>query len=103
MLLTNHEDAGLLTIAGSLDISHGDELREALRVHVQAHPSPSLDLSGVEACDAAILQLLWSAHRTATHEEKRLAVTAWSGAVRQAGAAVGVSFEELEAENVHGI
>lgn len=103
MLLTDQPDTGTLAIAGCIDISAADELRDALREHIARYPEPSLDLAGVEACDAAVLQLLWAARRTAAHANKPLRVTAWSAAVREAGSALAVPFDELDGEPVRGI
>ena len=103
MILTDHEDTGLLTIAGSLDISDAEALRDALRAHVRCYPAPLLDLAGVEGCDAAVLQLLWSAQQTAAHANKQLRIAAWSEAIRQTGAALGITFEELEGNHVSGL
>jgi anti-anti-sigma regulatory factor len=95
MLLTSDEEPGVLSITGSLDISTAGALRDALRDHMARYPEPALDLSRVEACDAATLQLFWSAQRTAAEAGKPFRVSAWSAAILEAGAALGLPFEEL--------
>jgi anti-anti-sigma regulatory factor len=103
MLLTEHEDTGLLSIAGSLDIASADLLCQALRRHIERYPEPALDISALEGCDTACLQLLWAARRTATHYRKLLRVTTGSDAVRQAAATLGLALNELEGESSRGI
>jgi anti-anti-sigma regulatory factor len=88
MLLT--DDAGVLTLAGKLDISIADELRTALRAHLAQYPAPALDLSQVEKCDAAVLQLLWSAQRTSP-----VRIAGCCPAVKEAAVALGLSLQEL--------
>jgi STAS domain len=54
-----------------------------------------LDLFGVESCDAAALQLLCAARKSAACSGRRVQVRGISGAVEMTAAALGLSLEEL--------
>lgn len=56
---------GPLSVAGSLSLHTAEAFHEALRQHVTSEPSVTLDLTGVDECDLAGVQLLCSAQKTA--------------------------------------
>jgi anti-anti-sigma regulatory factor len=57
-----------------------------------------LDLSAVDACDTAALQLLYSARKTAD-SLRRVKFVGLSGAILNAAAALGLEIGELTAES----
>ncbi len=61
-----------LAITGAMSIAYAAELLPALIEALDAAPVLHLDLSGVDEFDAASLQLVCSAHRTALREGKKL-------------------------------
>jgi anti-anti-sigma regulatory factor len=86
MTLSKDKGPGLLRISGNLDIDEADSLREALL----AADLSELDLSEVEGCDAAGLQVLLAA------AGKSFQITAISNAVTQMAIALGLSLEEKD-------
>jgi anti-anti-sigma factor len=86
---------GLLTIAGTLDIDAASSLREAL-LECLAHEmgEVSADLSEVDGCDAAALQVLLAGRKDAAAIGKVFRVIAPSNAVAQTAAALGLSFDQ---------
>lgn len=65
--------AGPIRLNGALDIYRADELRTTLANCLADAPSLSLDLSAVDECDTAGLQLLLSASTTARTQGKAVA------------------------------
>ncbi|SPE29287.1 hypothetical protein SBA3_1540005 [Candidatus Sulfopaludibacter sp. SbA3] len=86
--------AGVLTISGAAAIIDVAELRDALRGFIGEVPRPVLDLSQVDTCDTAVLQLLWAARKTAENSDKHLKLTGISETVQAAAAVLGLDFEE---------
>jgi anti-anti-sigma regulatory factor/HPt (histidine-containing phosphotransfer) domain-containing protein len=70
--ISKDESGRVLKIQGALDIDIVEELRQALGDWISEKPNLMFDLSGVEACDTAALQLLSSARRTADCSNKPL-------------------------------
>lgn len=56
---------GPLSIAGSISLHTAEAFHEALRQRVTSEASVTLDLTGVDECDLAGVQLLCSARKTA--------------------------------------
>src|SRR5579862_5892919 len=93
MILSNDKLNGLLHISGKLDIDNANRLREAL-VDCLLHQSEAVvDLSEVDECDAAALQVLLAARKDAAAAGKALCVTGASGAVTGAAVALGLSID----------
>jgi anti-anti-sigma regulatory factor len=88
---------------GPLDISAAGKLRDALRECLSRQPELLLDLSDADACDASILQLLWAARKSASECHKRFSVVSSSDAVRETGAALGLSLDEVTAQEGDGV
>ncbi len=84
------QQPGLVKIVGILDISAADELRRELSASLQQEPALSLDLSSVEACDAAALQVLWAARNTAARLNKSFGIAALSEQVINTSSALGI-------------
>jgi len=91
-----------LSIQGTLDITAAEELRRTLSDFLAGGPSPVVDLSAVSDCDTAGFQLLCSACKTARNSGKPLRLRGVSGAIRDAGRALGLSMEELAEGCVRG-
>jgi len=89
------KEGNVLHIAGTLEIREAEELLRALRDFVQQEGQPVIDLSGVESCDTAGLQLLCSARKTAAAAGKALQVLDTPPAVQDAAAALGLRLDEV--------
>lgn len=75
------DQPALLRLGGHLDIYHADDVLKQLRQHLAGADSLQLDLSAVEACDAAGVQLLLSARRSASDSATGFDLRAMSPAV----------------------
>src|SRR5579872_2922584 len=92
------ESGSRLKITGALDINTVAEIHTALR-ELFSHPSNlSLDLSEIETCDAAGLQLLQSAEKTAETSARRLEFVGVPAAVRDTASALGLRIGDSHAE-----
>jgi len=91
MEITKDESGHLLTLAGRLDIRGADELRQALRDFTSGGADSVIDLSGVEGCDTAALQLIHSTRLTVENAGRRFELAGLSAAVREASAALGLA------------
>jgi len=91
---TDREDGVLLRIEGELNIYEAGAVRDALIEAFDRGVSMDLELNSVSSCDAAGLQLLCAARKTAFEENLAFRVTGASDAVlevtRQAGMAAEV-------------
>ena len=86
------DDSGrVLKIAGALDIGEAEELHRVLRDFLCGESSAVVDLSEVEACDTAALQLLCSARKTAARASRPLQFSGISAAVRNTASELGLS------------
>jgi len=85
------EHDGVLKIAGDVGINEVEELHRLLRDFVGAAPRPTVDLSGVETCDTAALQLLTAARKTAERAGKPFDFVGLSPAIRDVSAVLGLS------------
>ena len=94
MRVSSDESGRVLNVAGDLEISVAEALRSALRDYVLQHAEVILDLTAVESCDAAALQLIWSARKMAEQHAKRFDIAGMSPAVEQTCAALGFSLGE---------
>jgi anti-anti-sigma factor len=98
MQLTGNPAEGFLKLGGNLLINDVQELHKALVTALAAPGDLTLDMSEVTSCDTASLQLLCSARRSVIQEKKQLRLKAISGAVTEAVAALGLTFEEFLTE-----
>ena len=94
MHTTPDESESLLKIEGTLDIGCAEELRQALQDLLARASAPMLDLSQVDACDTAAIQLLLAARISAAQSGRQLELTATSPALDAAGATLGLSLHE---------
>ena len=94
MQIARDESGQVLKLAGVLEIAMAEELHTALRDFIYEAAGPVIDLSEVEACDTAALQLLCSARKTAEGAGKPFALRGVPAAIEGAGAAHGLRFTE---------
>lgn len=80
-----------MQVSGALDIYEADSARNTLLSHLGREAALHLDLSAVDRCDAAGVQLLSAARRTAAALGKRFEVSAWSPAVTACLAQLGMT------------
>jgi anti-anti-sigma factor len=90
--ITTTQDGAAVSLAGALEIHHIEAARDALLNHVESSQSLKLDLSGVESCDAAGLQLLLAARVSARVAGKAFAICASAPAVEECGRLLGVAW-----------
>lgn len=95
MDIIKDESGQTLSIAGALEIGAAEELCNALREFLDRAQKPTLDLSQVDGVDAAALQVLCSARKTAERSGKLLEIAAASAAVRNKIEALGLSLADL--------
>jgi anti-anti-sigma regulatory factor len=93
MILDMDKTTGELKISGTLDIDATNSLRDALLDCLLHQPEVGVDLSEVDACDAAALQILFAARRDSAAAGKAFRATA-SEAVTGVAEALGLSFGE---------
>jgi anti-anti-sigma factor len=74
-----------------LDIAGSGELREIFSRSVQEQAGIIIDLSAVESCDLAGLQLLCAARKTAVQSGKSFRVIQPSAAVLETASALGLA------------
>jgi anti-sigma B factor antagonist len=95
MQATQDDISGALRISGRMDIAAAGALRKALANSIQGQQQTVVDLSGVEACDAAGLQLLCAAKKTAAAAGVSFRLVDVSPAVLEASAALGLAPQEF--------
>ena len=91
--VTSGRDSSTICAAGDLDIYNVEATRERLLDHLADKAGLELDLAGVETCDAAGLQLLVSARRSAVAGGKLFRILNPAPAVKQCGELLGVKPE----------
>ena len=96
MQIAKDESAQVLKVVGTLEIGVAEELHNALREFVGRESRPVVDLSQVDACDTAALQLLCSARKTAEGAGKTFELGGVSAAIRNASAALGLSLAGMK-------
>lgn len=89
------QSVDVLRLAGTIDISAADRVRRILLDHLQTAPSVRLDLSAVDALDAAGFQLLFSMQRSASLAGKLFTVQGFSSTLQAGSAALGIDARSL--------
>lgn len=84
-----------LALTGLLHIDTVDDLHKCLMDHVAGRGAISLDVSEIESCDAAGLQLLLALKRSADASNKTFAIVAASDALTAIAGRLGVSAAQL--------
>ena len=89
-------DAGApLKITGEQTIRTADELHKVLVEHLDRGLDVVVDLSEVDECDAAALQLFYALRQSAIQRKQRFHITAVSSAIAETAAALGLHIEAL--------
>jgi anti-anti-sigma factor len=95
MQITQLESDHVLRITGDVDMNGLESLRRALAASLDRDSVTEIDLSGVEACDAAALQLLVAARKSACRFQKAFRIVALSPAMVETLSALGLEAEPL--------
>ena len=90
MRIAKDESGSALHISGNLSIETAEELRASMLDLLAAASDVSLDLSAVEACDTAALQLFCSAGKTAQARGIRLEFVGMPDAVVRTALELGL-------------
>lgn len=94
MTLTSKSDGGVLEIGGILNIETADSLRDLLFENLSLQSGIVLDLSAVEECDTAALQVLLACEKSAAASGKKFEVVHGAPAITDTASALGFSFFE---------
>jgi anti-anti-sigma factor len=97
MHFQTREENGVLRCEGHLDIRSVEELRHLLSECFGRNPQWMLDLSAVEGCDTAGVQLLHSAWKQASQCGRKLELHALSAAIQNTALMLGIPLEALGA------
>jgi anti-anti-sigma factor len=88
--LTLQKETHTIQLTGDLDIYNVETTRDALAALLADGQGLDLDLSGVESCDAAGVQLLLAARRSALAAAKTFSVRTSAPAVTKCGELIGL-------------
>jgi anti-anti-sigma factor len=88
--IAKDQSGSALHISGNLSVETAEELRAALLDVLAAASDVSLDLSAVEACDTAALQVFCSACKTAGARGKTLELVGMPDAVVRTALELGL-------------
>ena len=80
---------------GALTIYTVEDLRGEFVARMNSSHDMNLDLSGIDACDSAGVQLLCAARKSAQASNKKFRVVRFSEAVTAAAEGIGLRVEEL--------
>jgi anti-anti-sigma factor len=78
-----------MELSGRLSIEQAREMHEALSEWLREAKQPELDLGGVEQCDTASLQMIYSVRRSALQAGKTVRLRSVSPAVMGLAEALG--------------
>ena len=84
-----------LQLTGEQTIRTAGELHEALAHNLERGLDMVVDLSGVDVCDAAALQLIFATHHSAVQQNQLFRIEAVSPAVADTAAALGLDIAAL--------
>jgi anti-anti-sigma factor len=98
MTLDQNVITGELVLAGSLDIDVARQVGETIAECLNQSPQVTLNLAGVESCDAAGLQVLLSCRKQARVGGVAIRFSAVSEALGATAAALGFSWALAEGE-----
>jgi anti-anti-sigma factor len=88
-------EAICLRIDGELNITNASELVERLAGSLNRSGDIVADFSEVQSCDTAALQIICSWRKSALEQGRRARIAAFSHAVEETAAVLGVSIQEL--------
>ena len=86
---------GVLQFRGDLHVSEAESFQKALLAELSENNAFTLDLSQVNSCDAASLQLFFALRKSAEQSGKAVGISAPSMALRETSAILGLSLEEV--------
>ena len=92
---------GVLEIRGDLHISDAEVLRNALLGELTTSFPVAIDLSAVDSCDTASLQLLCSLVKSAERDGRNLIISTPSSAVREASATLGLRLADMKSTSTN--
>ncbi len=97
MNFTKQEKEGkaFVKIKGAMSIEEAAELGKALLESITENSGLELDLSEVDDCDTAGIQLLCSAGKTARASKKTFSVTACSDYVKYEAESIGLNLDTV--------
>jgi anti-anti-sigma regulatory factor len=84
-----------LKITGEQTIGTADELHAALTQYLDRGLDVVVDLSEVDECDTAALQLIYALQQSAVQRKQRFHITALSPAITETAAVLGFDIEAL--------
>jgi len=90
----------LLIPTSALDINTAAEVRKSLLEHLERQARISVDLSKIESCDVAGIQLLLAMQRSAMAAGKPFAIVAATNAFTTICAALGISSTQFMATTI---
>ena len=96
MTLNNDDATGVLKIAGTLDIEGANSLREALLDCFLHQSEVTLNLSEVDICDTAALQVLLAAQKRAAVIGKAFRIYEAPSSVTDTAIALGLAMDWAE-------
>ena len=85
-----------IRLVGDLDIYSVEPARDALCAYLAKLPGLKLDLTGINACDTAGLQLLIAARRGAVAAGKSFAILASAPAIEKCAELLGMDPEDIQ-------
>ena len=94
--ITLQPETNTVQFAGDLDIYNGEALRHALIEHLAGEHGLELDCSRVETCDAAGIQLLVAARRSALAVGKAFSIHAPVPAIEKCAELLGLPSQTLQ-------
>lgn len=86
-----------LKITGEQTIRNADQLHKSLTDYLDRGRDVVVDLSEVNVCDAASLQLMFALHHSAVQRKQGFRIQAASPAITETAAALGLRMEDLTA------
>jgi anti-anti-sigma regulatory factor len=92
-----------LTLTGAWNIANAEELHAIFAGYLEPGEDFALNLSGVERCDTAALQLILSLRKTAAERGLNLRLTAISPAIRETANALAVAFTDRAERGGDGV
>jgi anti-sigma B factor antagonist len=84
-----------LQISGEQTIHTADELHKELADYLAQSEAVIVDLSGVDECDTAALQLICALRLSTIERKQRFEIIAISPAITETAAALGFRLDEL--------
>ena len=104
MALNDNTRGEFVKWTGTIGIEAVNQLREALIELLASRAEPQLDLSGVEHCHIAVLQLFYSSQKSAARCAKQFTLTAPSAALLESAASLGFDLEapQMDAQMIEG-